>query len=290
MLQSMTGFGKSEVSFGKKSFTILLKSVNSKNADLNIKLPGIYREKEHDIRSLLQREVQRGKVDLFITSESLMNDQVNTINRSIFQAYFNDLKKLAEDTSVSEDVLFTISSRMPNVLSQEKEELDENEWKAIEKGISEAIQSFIDFRNKEGAVLEKDLSARVYKILSLLEDIIPFEKERIETIKSKLESQLEKMVSAEQINRDRFEQELIYYFEKLDITEEKVRLTAHCNLFIETMHENESQGRKLGFISQEIGREINTIGSKANHAGMQQIIVEMKDELEKIKEQLFNIL
>lgn len=290
MLQSMTGFGKSEVLFGKKSFTILLKSVNSKNADLNVKLPGIYREKEHDVRSMLQREVQRGKVDLYISYESVAGEQVNTINRQIFNAYLNDLKNLAENTSVSEDILFTIASRMPNVFSQEKETLDENEWKAIESGLTEAIQHFIDFRNKEGAVLQADLSARIYKILSLLEDIIPFEKERIESIKSKLESQLEKMVSADQVNRDRFEQELIYYFEKLDITEEKVRLTAHCNLFIETMQENESQGRKLGFISQEIGREINTIGSKANHAGMQQIIVEMKDELEKIKEQLFNIL
>jgi uncharacterized protein (TIGR00255 family) len=289
MVQSMTGFGKAEVICEKKSYSIIVKSVNSKNADLNIKLPSLYRDKENEVRTKLLALLQRGKVDLYISSERSPGEQTVKINRGIFNAYVDDLKELSSESDISDDTIFKIASRLPNVLSQEAEEVDDNDWVKLAGGIDEAIEQLIQFRKKEGSVLEKDLSQRARNILGRLTDIEPFEQERIDTIKQRLESQLEQ-VDAEKINRDRFEQELIFYFEKFDITEEKVRLTAHCNLFHETMNEKESQGRKLGFISQEMGREINTIGSKANHSKIQQLVVEMKDELEKIKEQLFNIL
>jgi len=289
MVQSMTGFGKAEVVCNKKSYSITIKSVNSKNADFNIKLPGQYRDKEHEVRAKLLSLVQRGKVDLYISTDRSSTDLASKINRDIFNTYFEDLKELSKESNIAEEVLFTIASRLPNILSQEVEEVDENDWKILSSGIDEAIDQLVQFRKKEGSVLEKDLSSRVKGIVKRLDGIRPFEKERIDTLKGRLNAQLDQ-IDAEKVNRDRFEQELIYYFEKFDITEEKVRLVAHCDLFSETLNEKNSQGRKLGFISQEMGREINTIGSKANHVKIQQLVVEMKDELEKIKEQLFNIL
>lgn len=285
----MTGFGKSEVVCEKKSYSITIKSVNSKTADFNVKLPIQFREKEHEVRAMLLGSVQRGKVDLFISSDRSPENLLTKINRAVFNTYFNDLKELSEGSDVSEDVLFSIAGRMPNILSQEAEEIDDAEWNKLASGIKEAIEQLVQFRKKEGSVLEKDLLQRANGIIVRLEGIQPFEKERIDTLKTRLNTQLDQL-DAEKVNRDRFEQELIYYFEKFDITEEKVRLIAHCDLFKETLNEKDSQGRKLGFISQEMGREINTIGSKANHIKIQQLVVEMKDELEKIKEQLFNIL
>ena len=292
MLQSMTGFGKSEVVFGNKNYIISLKSVNSKSADINIKLPSAYRDKENEVRTFLVSELQRGKIDLFISTDTGMDDSNEgvSINEGLLKTYLAKFMKVSEGLNVSDDTLFTLSSRMPNVFTQERQEIDENEWKQLMLGINDASNQLMDFRKQEGGVLEKDLSLRINRILSLAEDIKPFEQERIDTVKARLEKQLEQNISADSINRDRFEQELIYYFEKFDITEEKVRLNAHCNLFLETMKEDESRGKKLAFIAQEIGREINTIGSKANHASIQKLVVEMKDELEKIKEQLFNIL
>lgn len=290
MLLSMTGFGKDEVTFEHKSFSVQLKSVNSKTADLSIKIPGPFREKENEIRSNLIKELQRGKIELYISTQAKENNQSYTINNEAFNAYYSALKKLSLDKKISDDTLFSLASKMPNVLSQESESIDENEWVALSKGIDNAIKELKAFRATEGKGLENDLKKRVSTIQALLEKIKDWEKERVDTIKSKLESQLNQVNEPDKINRDRLEQELIYYFEKLDITEEKVRLKSHCDLFNETINQTESQGRKLGFIAQEMGREINTIGSKANNSNIQKVVVEMKDELEKIKEQLFNIL
>jgi len=289
MVQSMTGFGKAEVICENKAYSITIKSVNSKTADLNIKLPSLYRDKENEVRSKILALLQRGKIDFYISGEKSPGDGAVKINRAVFNAYFKDMKELSAESDISDEAIFSIVSRLPNILSQEVDGVDENDWKKLAGGMDKAIDQLIQFRKKEGTVLEKDLTQRVKGIVSRLDEIEPFEKERIDKVRDRLENQLEQ-VDAEKLNRDRFEQELIYYLEKFDITEEKVRLTAHCDLFFETLNEKDSQGRKLGFISQEMGREINTIGSKANHSKIQQLVVEMKDELEKIKEQLFNIL
>ena len=244
------------------------------------------------MRSFLVSSLQRGKIDLYISTDSGSEDlsEGMSINEALLKTYLAKLMKVSEGLNISDDNLFTLASRMPNVFTQEKQEIDEKEWSELMSGIETATKQLVDFRKQEGGVLEKDLSKRITSILSLAEDIKSFEQERIDSIKERLDKQLEQSLSSENINRDRFEQELIYYFEKYDITEEKVRLNAHCQLFLETMSDNESRGKKLGFIAQEMGREINTIGSKANHAAIQKLVVEMKDELEKIKEQLFNIL
>lgn len=286
----MTGFGKSEVTFQDKSFVIQLKSVNSKSADISIKLPGLYREKENEVRSYLIRELQRGKIDLYISTQTSDDSPSFKINKSVLLSYFNDLKEISSGKEISDDVLFSLAGKMPNIMAHENEEPNEEMWSALFSGIERSAQLLTEFRRTEGNTLEKDLQMRITHLLSLLEDIKPYESERIETIKSRLNTQLSQLTNTENINRDRFEQELIYYIEKLDITEEKVRLQSHCKMFTDTINEKESQGRKLGFISQELGREINTIGSKANHPAIQKLVVEMKDELEKIKEQLFNIV
>lgn len=290
MIYSMTGFGKAEVNYGNKSYVITIKSVNSKVADLTIKLPYAHRERENDVRSTLMNGLQRGKIDLFVNADSGSTDQNISVNQRVFKAYLKDLKKSAKGQKVSDDTLFSLAVKMPNVLSQEKAEADESEWTEIEKAILIAMNQVSEFRKKEGNTLEKELNQRLENILNFLENIKQWETERLESVKKKIQDKLVQTVGADGFNRDRLEQELIFYIEKLDITEEKVRLLAHCNLFTDTIRENTSQGRKLGFITQEMGREINTIGSKANHARIQQTVVEMKDELEKIKEQLFNIL
>ncbi len=290
MLLSMTGFGKSDVSFNNRTYNINLKSVNSKNADFNIKLPSAYRDKEGDVRAILAKHVRRGKVDLFVAVDNSENETTSNVNESLLKTYLAQLMQTSKGLNVSDDSLFNIALKMPNVISNEKEEQDDNEWKKILEAIEKAVLALVDFRTNEGRVLQEDLSNRVDKISELLEKIIPFESERVDSVKERIRGHLDQLEENDKVNKDRFEQEIIYYLEKLDITEEKVRLKAHCELFTKTMNEDQSQGRKLGFVAQEMGREINTIGSKANHAGIQQIVVDMKDELEKIKEQLFNIL
>lgn len=290
MLQSMTGFGQAEKNHDAGSISITVKSVNSKNADINVKLPAVYREREVELRSKLADELQRGKIELQVFITANQGEKAYTINREVLEAYIRQLKEIAGDRKITDDNLLALASRMPNVMNQEEDESNEEEWNLISEGIGEAIEKMKAFRKQEGANLQADLEKRVVRILSLLEDIRPYESERIENVRQRLNAQMEKSEMAEKADRDRFEQELIYYFEKLDITEEKVRLKAHCDLFNEVMGQNESQGRKLNFVAQEMGREINTIGSKANHQDIQKIVVEMKDELEKIKEQLFNIL
>ena len=270
--------------------SISIKSVNSKTFDLNLRIPFQFREKENDIRKLLQKHLVRGKIDFNILLESGPNQAAHKINKAVFTEYLQQLKDVTDELDVTDDAMMSTISRLPNILSQEKEEFDHSVWKDCLLGIEGAIDELVNFRNIEGAALKLDLESRIDIIFKLLDQIASLEGERMELVQSRLKKQLEESVQNENINNERFEQELIYYLEKLDITEEQVRLKSHGNLFIETLNNESQQGRKLGFISQEIGREINTIGSKANHAGIQKLVVGMKDELEKIKEQLFNIL
>lgn len=288
----MTGFGKATAEINNKKISVEVKSLNSKQADVSVRLPSYYKEKELVLRSLINQELERGKIEFNLYAE-LMGEQGNlTINKDLFKKYYNELtdvlRDLNEDNSKTD--LVAIVSKMPDVFKSEKNELDENEWNEIEKIVKEAIVALDNFRKDEGQSLQKELTLRINNILELLNQVDPFEKTRIQTIKDRIINNLNETVGEQNINNDRLEQELIFYLEKLDITEEKTRLSTHCNYFLETMNSEISEGKKLGFISQEIGREINTLGSKANQADIQKIVVKMKDELEKIKEQSLNIL
>ena len=283
----MTGFGKAEGSVNKKRVSIEIRSVNSKGMDVNTRMPGIYREKELDIRNLLTGNLERGKVDFSINVESSEGGRSTQINKTIVKNYHAQLKSIAKELKAEQKDYMGIIMRLPEVFKAEKEEFSEPEWKQMLKLIDGALKNINSFREKEGSSLEKDLRKRIDLITKLLIEVEKDDKERITAVKEKLRKAVEEL--AAKIDNNRFEQELIYYLEKLDITEEKVRLKTHLDYFLKTMQEN-SPGKKLGFISQEIGREINTIGSKANDADMQKIVVQMKDELEKIKEQLNNVL
>ena len=286
----MTGFGKSLIELPSKSITIEIKSLNSKQLDINTRMPGIYREKDMSIRNLLAHRLQRGKIDLFMQLEFIGDEGSFNLNQELAMKYYHQLKGLSESIDQDTDTEFiSILARMPDVFKAEKQELDESEWEQIMNGIIEAVDGIEQFRSEEGKELEKDMRHRISLIQDYLLAIEPYEKKRIEAVRNKLENSLSQFY-AEAYDQNRFEQELIYYLEKLDVTEEKVRLKRHCEYFTETLEQPESQGKKLAFITQEVGREINTIGSKANDADIQKIIVQMKDELEKIKEQLMNIL
>lgn len=288
----MTGFGKATAEINNKKISVEIKSLNSKQADVSVRMPSHYKEKELPLRSLINQELERGKIEFNLYAE-LLGEQGNlSINKDLFKKYYNELttvlRELNEDNSNTD--LVAIVSKMPDVFKSEKNELDENEWIAIEKVIKEAIQALDNFRKDEGKSLQDELTLRINNISELLTQVEPFEKSRINTVRERIVNNLNETISEQNINNDRLEQELIYYLEKLDITEEKTRLATHCNYFLETLNSEKSEGKKLGFISQEIGREINTLGSKANHADIQKIVVKMKDELEKIKEQSLNIL
>ncbi len=290
MLRSMTGYGKATTEFQKKQITIELRSVNSKQLDLNTRLPGIYRERDLEIRQLINQRAERGKMDFSISLDNQSDEKSISLNRSIVKSYYEELKFIAEETGQHHIDFVSTIARLPEIWNNTRPELSEGEWLAIKAGIDKALDAFDEFRSAEGKSLEKDLTHRIETIQKLLVEVTPFEKRRAELLKQKLESKIKEAVSAENIDNNRLEQELIYYIEKLDITEEKVRLTTHLKYFIDTMNEPANNGRKLAFISQEIGREINTIGSKANDADMQKVVVLMKDELEKIKEQMLNVL
>ncbi|HAW52518.1 MAG TPA: YicC family protein [Flavobacteriales bacterium] len=291
MILSMTGYGNAEVVLSGKRAMVSVKSVNGKAADLSLRIPHQFKDKENDVRSLILSTLKRGKIDVNIFIESINEEPGQRINEGILMEYFNQMKGIASTMNDIDDArILSIVSKFPNVLTPEKKEADENEWAMIESGLEKALGEISAFRLREGQVLEKDLASRVNEILSLQKEVQSFEEERITAVRTKLEKQLEQLSLTEGPNRDRLEQELIYYLERLDITEENVRLEAHVQLFLDTLNDPESQGKKLGFIAPEIGREINTIGSKANHAGIQKLVVNMKDELEKIKEQLYNIL
>ena len=283
----MTGFGKASVSLKEKKISIEARSVNSKGLDAGFRLPSVYREKETEIKNLLSEKLKRGKVDISLSTESSSEEKGVLINKQAFKLHHKELKLLCKELKMDDKEILMALLRMPDVMKPEKEILDPKEWKQIFAAIEKAVSELDKFRLAEGKSLEKDLRKRADVILLLLSRIETMDKERVPFIKEKIRKQVAELT--DKIDQNRFEQEIIYYSEKLDITEEKVRLKTHCDYFLKTMNEDES-GRKLGFISQEIGREVNTIGSKANDAEMQKLVVQMKDELEKIKEQINNVL
>jgi uncharacterized protein (TIGR00255 family) len=289
MLKSMTGFGKATKEFEKRTVNVEIRSLNSKGMDLSLRLSNSYRENELELRSEITRLLERGKVDLSIYVESKTVETPVEINSDLAKEYQRKIKQLATDLNEpANDVLYQIL-KMPDVLKSERREPDENEWKEIKTVITEAVDALNKFRLQEGKSIEKDFSDHLGVIQTCLDKIIDLDKSRIAGIKDRIKGNLNEVIGADKIDNNRFEQELIYYIEKLDINEEKVRLKTHLDYFLTTMKEP-SGGRKLNFIAQEIGREINTIGSKANHAEMQKLVVLMKDELEKIKEQTSNVL
>ncbi|MCC7333108.1 MAG: YicC family protein [Flavobacteriales bacterium] len=290
MIKSMTGYGKASAEINNKKITVEIKTLNSKQSDISIRIPSIYKENELIIRSIINQSLERGKIEFSLGFEISTENQSSSINKESFKKYFNELSELAFELNQPTTDLFSIACRNPEIFKSEKEEIDENEWDSIEKIIKEAISATDKFRKDEGKVLENELQGRIKNIMDLIVLVEQHEPKRIETVKERILQSLKENIGVDNINKDRFEQELIYYIEKFDITEEKIRLRTHCNYFIETMNSPESEGKKLGFITQEIGREINTMGSKANHVDIQKIVVQMKDELEKIKEQTFNVL
>jgi uncharacterized protein (TIGR00255 family) len=291
MIKSMTGFGKAigEVNF--KKVNVEIKSLNSKQADISVRMPSFYKEKELPLRSMISKNLTRGKIELNLYVEIQNEQKTLTIDKDLFKKYYADFKELAEELSepISTD-LTAIITKFPDVLKSEKNELDENEWVSIDLIIKEALQQLNEFRLIEGQTLADELNLRITNIENLLLEVEQFESVRIDTVKERIKANLNEIVSKDGYNAERLEQEMIFYIEKYDVTEEKTRLAAHINYFRSTMNSKISEGRKLGFIGQEIGREINTLGSKANNADLQKIVVQMKDELEKIKEQILNIL
>jgi uncharacterized protein (TIGR00255 family) len=287
----MTGFGKSQVDLPGKLITVEVRSLNSKQLDLNFRAPAVYREKEMNARALIAQRMERGKLDVAISIESKNDQPVMTINKNIALHYFGQLKDLAAQIPENQNSdLLSILVRMPDVLKPEKEEFSEEEWALVWQSLETALEETDRFRKGEGEILEKDFIFRIGRILELLDAVGPLEGPRLASVRNKFDLRLEEIRQDKSYDQNRLEQELVYYFEKLDITEEKLRLRKHCDYFILTLDEMESPGKKLSFITQEIGREINTLGSKANDAAIQMLVVQMKDELEKIKEQLANIL
>ena len=284
MIQSMTGFGKSVLSLTDKHISIEIKSLNSKSIDINTRIPQAYREKELDFRKLIAEQLLRGKVDFSIFVENTGTQTPSKINPNIVKSYIEQMRAIV-DGDLTE--LLKMAVRMPDALQTTTESVSEEELSAIFEHISLAITDLQTFRIQEGKVLEKDFVLRINNIDSLLQEVQALDSERLALIRERLEKAVADIQS---VDANRFEQELIFYLEKLDITEEKIRLKKHLDYFLETLHSEDSNGRKLSFIAQEIGREINTLGSKANFAPMQQLVVQMKDELEKIKEQVLNVL
>ena len=286
MIQSMTGFGKATLQLPSKKITVEIKSLNSKGLDLNVRMPSVYRELELGLRNEIALQLERGKIDFSIYVEMTGEQTSTKINVPIVKSYINQMKEVIADADETE--LMKMAVRMPDATKTERDEIDENDWAEIQKVIKEALQNIANFRIAEGKSLEQEFQLRIGNIRQYMTDALTLDPERVQAIKDRLQTAIAEL----QVNVDenRFEQELIYYLEKLDITEEKVRLTTHLDYFIETIKGKEANGRKLGFITQEMGREINTMGSKANHAQMQKLVVMMKDELEKIKEQVLNVL
>ena len=290
MVKSMTGFGKGEAALRNKKITVEIRSLNSKQLDLSLRLPAVYRQSEYEIRNLIARTIQRGKVDVFVTVESQAVETSARINREVFREYLRQMNDTLSFSGIDAgyDAILPVIMRLPDVVATEAEAISEEEHAALLAAVEAAAAHLDAFREQEGAILIADLLGRVDRIESYKEEVVPFEKARTETIKARILDNLEKLQA--DVDRNRLEQEMIFYLEKLDITEEKVRLTNHCNYFREVASSEEGAGRKLGFIAQEMGREINTMGSKANNSEIQILVVKMKDELEKIKEQVLNIL
>lgn len=290
MVKSMTGFGKGEAALRNKKITVEIRSLNSKQLDLSLRLPAVYRQSEYEIRNLIARTIQRGKVDVFVTVESQAVETSAHINREVFREYLRQMNDTLSFSGIDAgyDAILPVIMRLPDVVATEAEAISEEEHAALLAAVEAAAAHLDAFREQEGAILIADLLRRVELIEQYKTEVVPFEKARTETVKARILDNLSKL--AVDVDRNRLEQEMIFYLEKLDITEEKVRLTNHCNYFREVASSEEGAGRKLGFIAQEMGREINTMGSKANESNIQILVVKMKDELEKIKEQVLNIL
>ena len=290
MVKSMTGFGKGEAALRNKKITVEIRSLNSKQLDLSLRLPAVYRQSDYEIRNLIARTIQRGKVDVFVTVESQAVETSARINREVFREYLRQMNDTLSFSGIDAgyDAILPVIMRLPDVVATEAEAISEEEHAALLAAVEAAAAHLDAFREQEGAILIADLLRRVELIEQYKTEVVPFEKARTETVKARILDNLSKL--AVEVDRNRLEQEMIFYLEKLDITEEKVRLTNHCNYFREVASSEEGAGRKLGFIAQEMGREINTMGSKANEPNIQILVVKMKDELEKIKEQVLNIL
>lgn len=291
MLSSMTGFGKAECDLPGKKISIEIKSLNSKLADISSRLPSLLREKELEIKNEISRVLERGKIDCYISIEMMAEEAIHRINKEMIKNYVSQLKEVSEELQLdTTESLIQVAMQLPESLKIEKVELKEEDWSTILKTLQSALENAREHREREGNALEKDIRSRVRLIKEKQKQIPSYEKIRIENIRKRIQQNLNDLKLEESYNPNRFEQELIYYLDKLDITEEQVRLASHCDYFLEVMSAPEPAGRKLGFITQEIGREINTLGAKANETNIQKLVVEMKDELEKIKEQLNNVL
>ncbi len=292
MLQSMTGYGLATSVFQQKTITVEIRSLNSKTVDFKLRLPNNYRDRENELRRLLQDKADRGKLDFVLDIKSDVGDEGFALNESLYRRYLAELMRIHRDMNYEDHQLAQAVLRIPNVLTGDVTAIDDQEWEAVLETVHMAINAFKEFRLREGESIRMDMEMRCGLVLAQLEEIKPFEQYRAEKTRSRLQQMLESNIPNESADRNRFEQELLYYLEKMDITEEKIRLREHVSYFLEVLNKEaeETKGRKLGFISQEIGREINTIGSKANDADIQRLVVSMKDELEKIKEQIANIV
>lgn len=288
MIQSMTGYGKAVLHLPTKKVTIEIKSLNSKNLDLNVRIPSFYKEKELEVRKKLAQALKRGKVDFSIFVEMTADETSSSLNHGVIKAYMDQLRSIVDQEQTETIDLLQMAVTMPDALKTEREELDEKEWEAIDGAIDEAIREIIQYRIDEAASLEEDFRLRIKNIKAFLAEVNALDQERIDNVKERLQKAISDLKV--EIDENRFEQELIYYLEKLDINEEKVRLDNHLNYFLQTLDTPDSNGKKLGFIVQEMGREINTTGSKANFAPMQKAVIQMKNELEQIKEQILNVL
>jgi len=290
-MKSMTGFGKSECANDKRKVIIEIKTLNSKQADLIAKIPNCYKDRELEIRNELTNRLLRGKIELYVTVEDEVEDMMTQFDETAISSYYRQLTGIAARNHIPlpSDILNSII-RMPDVLKPDRQAPDEQEWQMLLGGICQALNQVDDFRKQEGVALMEDIESRIKLIESYIVELEKREPQRIEIVKNRLRQNLIEYMGENVIDQNRFEQELIYYIEKMDVNEEKVRLRNHCSYFVSTMHEGDGVGKKLGFIAQEMGREINTIGSKANNADMQQIVIRMKDELEKVKEQILNVL
>lgn len=292
MIKSMTGFGKATADYGTKKVIVEVKSLNSKQLDINLRTPSLYKEKDIEIRNMIKNVLERGKVDMFIYFDNAEDEKDVAVNQSVVKQYYNQMLEVASSLGIEIDKgeLLQTVMRFPDTMQVKMDELDEEAWNVLKGAIEQALADVDQFRIQEGQVLIADILKRIDLIQSLSAEVPQFEKQRVVTIKQRLQDKMKEWCEIKNIDENRLEQEIIYYLEKLDITEEKVRLANHCKYFIETVEREEAPGRKLGFIAQEIGREINTMGSKANDHDIQKLVVRMKDELEKIKEQSLNVL
>ncbi len=292
MLLSMTGYGRATSTFSDKSITIEVRALNSKMTDIRFKMPFNYKEKEIELRRILTEQAERGKIDVSINIRSLSGEDDFALNHELFKKYYKELKGLTAELNMPADDLLSAILRLPNIVGTDEEGVQDDEWEVSHKTLLEALEDFKKFRLTEGGAMERDLHDRIANILQLLQDIVPHEKERIVKLRQRLRQNLDEFLGKENIDENRFEQEVLFYLEKIDVTEEKVRLEQHCRYFVDTLKDkkNTSKGRTLNFITQEIGREINTLGSKAYSSDIQHLVVQMKDELEKIKELVANLV